>query len=168
MHYVAWAQTGEHGERLDPGRAQHIKQEFIPRCFERPELRVRQRSQLPPVQHNPDETMIKDFQSGGQDADCLLGFLSKEPLSAEPPHRGEFRDMDAWREPTTGPRQDLQQARQLMLKSRQSVLDVTPEQCATHVTALMHGGSRRGSRVAFGRQGCNRSQSRIVAVHGRR
>ena len=132
MHYIAWAQTGQLGERLQIGRAQHVKQEYINKLFERPEVRVRQRSELPPVEHCTDPIMVSAFVAGEQDADSLLRFMSKRP-----PHLNEFRDMDAWNESIGGPRRDLQRARQLMLSSRRSHREVNTEEAANQATRLM-------------------------------
>ena len=59
MHYIQWASTGAHGERVQTGRSQHIKQEYKPALFERSEDIIRDRSRLPPIHHETDLDMIK-------------------------------------------------------------------------------------------------------------
>ena len=118
QHYLQWASTGAHGERLRLGRAQHIKQEYLPKLFERLADYVRARSKLPPVEHVQDRALIAAFEAGEQDADALCKFCSKVPLPTEPPHTNELRDMDAWSESVSGnARPQLREARQLLLAS---------------------------------------------------
>ena len=123
-HYLQWTTTGAHGERLNLGRDQHVKQEYIPKLFERLEHCVTDRRKLPPIQHVGDQGLIDAFEAGEHDADALCKFCSKAPLPTEPPHTNEFRDMDAWSESVSGnAKPQLCEARQLLLESWRRVPD---------------------------------------------
>ena len=153
QHYMQWAATGAHGERLRLGRAQHIKQEYIPKIFERLATHVRNRYKLPPVEHEEDPGLVDGFEAGEQDADALCKFCSKVPLPTEPPHTNEFRDMDAWSESVTGvARSQLREARQLLLETwrRAPDNDADTQSVVTHLEDLaVNQQLQAGGRASF-------------------